>query len=173
MKWIAFLVLSFLCLSLSCQNSPKRITHLRGLAHTLPYHIQIGQGLSPHEKRLVKALIDETFAEVDQIYNHWNPQSELSKLNQTPAKEKTLLSPALFQVLTLAKNISELTQGRYDPTLGALIASWKENLKEGRLPPSFDTPTGWEHFQFEKQKISKDSETVSLDLDGMIKGLLN
>ena len=139
MRWIALLLLS--CLCMHCQSASRRVTHLRGIAHTLPYHIQIGKALSFHEKRKVKALIDETFAEVDRLYNHWNPHSELSKLNQALPHEKVLLSPPLFQVLVTAKNISELTQGRYDPTLGALIVSWKKHLKKRTIAPSSEPPS--------------------------------
>lgn len=168
MKFLIFFLFPFLLVS--CQSPNKKVTHLRGIAHTLPYHIQIGKDLSHHEKKKAKAAIDDTFAEIDTLYNHWNPNSELSLLNQHPAGHALPLSPYLKDVLLLAQSFSLLTEGRYDPTLGTIIQKWKTSLKAGTVPTCLNLPSGWKHFELQNQTITKDCENISFDLDGMIKG---
>lgn len=116
----------------------KKISSIQGVAHMHPYHIQIGNSLSSKEKKEISKLIDSIFTEIDEVYNHWNPNSELSRNS---------LTPKVQSILSLAHFFSEVTEGLYDPTLGAPIQAFKE---EGKLPSPF-------------------LETI-YDLDGMLKG---
>jgi len=62
-KHIIFLLL-LLCFS--CSKSP---THFKGLAHTHPYHVQLGHLLSSGEKKEVEELLSDIFKEVDRLYS--------------------------------------------------------------------------------------------------------
>ncbi|MGE0197598.1 MAG: FAD:protein FMN transferase [Simkaniaceae bacterium] len=139
--YLQALVLMFL---VGC--SSNAITHFQGIAHTHSYHIQIAASLSTKEKQKIKTLIDEVFDEVNLCYNHWNPQSELSLVNQGSPS-----TPKLREILSLALMYKELTGGRYDPFLGGVISAWKESLKKGELP-------------------DLNPLHVAIDLDGMLKG---
>ncbi|NGX50229.1 MAG: FAD:protein FMN transferase [Chlamydiae bacterium] len=135
--------LILLLLLLGCSSST--VTHFQGVAHTHSYHIQVAGELSTRAKQEIKLLIDDTFDEVDTLYNRWNPLSELS------TTQGLACSPKLSAILALAMSFKELTGGLFDPTLGGEIAAWKESLKRGELP---------------------DIEAVrpEVDLDGMLKG---
>jgi len=147
------------------------VTHFHGHAHTHPYHIQIGQALSQKEKESIKALLSATFEDIDTFYNHWNPHSELSQVNQLELGETFTLSPSLLHLIEKAKELTTFTEGHFDPTLGSLISAWKSALLKGKLPDSPESiPTGWDLFSFENGEAKKFSPHAQIDLDGFLKG---
>ncbi|MCP5504701.1 MAG: FAD:protein FMN transferase [Chlamydiales bacterium] len=113
------IILLFLLLLVGCAKKP---TSIQGIAHTHPYHLQIGHSLSTSEKREISNLIHAVFVEIDEVYNHWNPHSELSR---------NLSTPKVKAILTLAHSFCKLTDGWYDPTLGQPIHNFKT---KGILP---------------------------------------
>ena len=64
----------------------------------------------------------------------YRPHTELSQLNRRAASNPVLVEQRLFELLCLARNISEETDGCFDPTSGQLIALWRQCRKEVRLP---------------------------------------
>lgn len=154
--------LALLLLCVGCR-SPRTPYTLSGTAMTMAYTIHIGD---PHPDPLLLAhLVETTFAEVDQIYNNWNPHSELSALNQLPAGKVVRLSPALATLLHKVEALVGVTEGRFDPT----VAPLKKQLLQGVCP----TPTsavGWHCLHLEGDQFWKEYEETSLDLGGVAKG---
>ena len=156
MKYILGLLL--LC---ACQKSAS-LNHFSGQAFNIPYHIQIGHKLSDKEKQSVCAVIQEVFTHIDGCFNHWNPNSEVSQFNQISQNTPFSASPHLIALLLQSKTISELTQNRFDPTLGALTSA----LKHGKI---LQGAAGSQHLVIDGQNISKTAE-IKIDLDGISKG---
>lgn len=130
---------------------------------TIDYHIIIGERLCLPRQRLAQKIIHECFTEVNEIYNKWNPDSELSRLNRLPPHEKAPLSSKLAHLLTLTDEAYQMSQGRFDPTVEPLLTLWKE------APPKTFPPIGWSMIHFEEGYFWKDDACV-LDLSGIAKG---
>jgi len=64
----------------------------------------------------------------------WRESSELSELNRAPVGERTSISPELHGELSRARELRELTDGAFDPAVGALLQAWK--VREGGRVPS-------------------------------------
>ena len=142
---------------------------------TIDYSIIIGHELTTQQKNTVEAVIKATFLETDRLYNKWNPQSELSLLNRSPAHSPIPLSPELESLLLTTNSIVELTQGRFDPTIEPLQQLWKTCFNQNREPSpqelSLIIPSiGWHHIQIDHHTFTKDHDLVSLDLGGIAKG---
>lgn len=142
---------------------------------TIEYRILIGDALSPGDKNSISRIIRETFDEVNRIYNKWNPDSELSRLNRLKAGIKIQLSQELEQLLVLTDKIVELTDGRFDPTIEPLQALWKEYLEQNKTPSvreiqSIAHVIGWNKIHFINHFFYKDADETSLDLGGIAKG---
>lgn len=142
---------------------------------TIDYHIIIGDRLSASDYQHIKDLIFNTFREVDNIYNKWNPQSEISQLNQLKAGEMVSLSPQLEKMLFLTNAIVKLTSGKFDPTIEPLQQLWKNHLDKGVIPSEKDIQSiwpaiGWHHLHFGYGKFFKDHDRTRLDLGGIVKG---
>ncbi len=86
--------------------------------------------------------------EAEQRLSTWTPDSELSRVNRTPAGEEFVLSPRLARDLAGALECGRLTAGAFAPGVGALVRAWAlrtggrlpdpEQIDEARASASFD-----------------------------------
>lgn len=172
-----YIYLLFLILFSGCHESTpvSKMTTLSGNAMTISYRILIGHPLSDSQERAAQTLVRSTFEEVDRIYNKWNPQSELSRLNQLPAHTTISISPELEHFLAVTQKVVEISQGRFDPTVEPLQQLWKERFSLGTTPTKEDIAAiipaiGWDKIHFGNGKFSKDHSATQLDLGGIAKG---
>lgn len=171
-----FLLLLLLILFLSCQTKPKNpTTHFHGVVMTIPYHIIVGCPLAPSQLQTIQTIIDQTFDEVNRVYNKWNPSSELSQINDAQAFQVIPLSSNLYQFLLLVDEMVALSDGRFDPSVEPVQKLWKESLENQMLPAQVDleerfSSVGWDTFHFTPDQIWKEHANSSLDLGGIAKG---
>ncbi len=164
----------------SCHKTPPPpkdpCTHFEGTAMTLPYHIIVGKNLSDEQKNFASEIIQNTFNEIDSTFNNWNPQSEISKINEAPADQPIPLSPQLDSLLTLCNEIVALSGGRFDPSIEPLQNLWRESLKDKKMPQTEDLQKacdaiGWAHFSMKNGILKKDQIDAHIDLCSISKGL--
>ncbi len=102
-------------------------------------------------------------------------EAELFKLNAAPHGAETPISPELREALVMALDCARLTDGAFDPTLGACVRLWKKSLRTGKLP---DVNTlnralngsGWQNLQLTERGVIKTVEGMRIDLGGIGKG---
>lgn len=170
---IFFVLISSLCkIIFFCSDSPQWHS-FDGNAMTLDYHIMVN--LNVKDQKKLNEIISSTFREIDCIYNKWNPDSEISKINQLKAHEIISISSELENFLSMTENIVKLSQGRFDPTIEPLQQLWKDHLKEGLIPCYADIQSilpavGWHKLHFGQGKFFKDHNDTSLDLGAIAKG---
>lgn len=167
-----FFVIGVLLLFWSLPPSPEHL-HFKGNAMTIDYHIVVRA--QEGDAETLSKIIDETFQEVDRIYNNWNPQSEVSALNRIKAGVEMSLSKDLETFLLRTQEIVHLTEGRFDPTVDPLRKLWHGALEKGAVPSQQEIDdlmpaVGWHHLHLENGKVIKDSDRTSLDLGGVAKG---
>jgi thiamine biosynthesis lipoprotein len=168
-------ILLLLCLGCSEKIPTAGTTSFSGIAMTIEYRLVIGNTLTQEQSEKIQQIITSTFEEINAVYNNWNPQSELSKLNQLGADQKIAITPELEGLLKLADQLVHLTEGKFDPTIAPLQNLWKTKLAQG-LTPSDDEilsaakATGWNKIHFEKGFFWKDEAKTALDLGGIAKG---
>ena len=62
--------------------------------------------------------------QVDAQMSPWLPDSDLNRLNCAPPGAWLTLPPEILEVLACALDIGRLTQGAFDPAVGALVDAW-------------------------------------------------
>ena len=136
----------FVILSLfvaACQSVPsvprQGCSHFQGQALTMPYHVIIGETLSTDQKKEVLAIVERTFREIDEIFNIYNPSSEISRLNAAPSNAYYALSAPLEETLAFCDKIVQLSGHRFDPTIEPLFRLWKEGINVSRAPSNRST----------------------------------
>jgi thiamine biosynthesis lipoprotein len=80
--------------------------------------------------------IEDVFAavrQVDAVLSSWRDDSEIARLNQAPPGQATSLSADLYRLLGEAAHWSRVTDGAFDPGIGALIDAW-DLRGRGRVP---------------------------------------
>lgn len=166
----------FLCLT-ACSSSTQYpvTTKFSGHTMTIDYSIIIGQPLNASQQNQILAIIESTFNEINTIYNKWNPDSELSRLNRLKAMEIATLSPQLEHFFWLADRLVRACKGKFDPTIEPVQQLWKEHLSQGKEPSSSDIEAlapaiGWHHLHILQGVFYKDHDQTKIDFGGIVKG---
>ncbi|MDP2348993.1 MAG: FAD:protein FMN transferase [Gammaproteobacteria bacterium] len=105
------------------------------------------------------------------------PNSELSRLNTSPVNTELPLSREMAEVLRLAVEMSELTGGAFDVTVGPLVNRWgfgPEARSTTRIPTQDEIQAllarvGYRNLQLQDATLIKTAD-VYLDLSGIAKG---
>lgn len=108
---------------------------LTACANETPYQVQdyvFGtlvdvsiQGLPKRDAEQLAAGVMQEFRQLHQQLHAWQPDSELSGLNQAIAHQQAKsVSPLLGQMLRDASDYSAQSKGLFNPAIGQLIALW-------------------------------------------------
>lgn len=121
----AFTALAFAVLAACSFQPEEKIWEISGPVFGTGYHINVV--LTDDQERLETLAngIDEVLEEVDASMSTWRADSELSRFNQrTDQSEWFSVSAGLFEVLDKAREISTLTGGAFDVTIGPVVNLW-------------------------------------------------
>lgn len=117
-------------------------------------------------------------AELEDVFSDWRPASEVRRLAEQPARWVPV-SPELFDVLATALEISRLSGGAFDPTLGPVTLLWRRARETGVLPDSLAlrdamARTGWRHVTLDSSTCAArlDVAGMRIDLGGIAKGYI-
>lgn len=126
-------------------------------------------------------IVHEEFKRLDKIFNFYDSQSEISRLNST-CNTPFEASKELIEVLKLSQEINEATGGCFDVTYANLYFFWKELIKNGGVK-SFPSAQEIEDLRkmCGKEYIEIDSnektvlikkQGVKIDLSGIAEGYM-
>lgn len=125
------------------------------------------------------AQVEALFAANEQALSRFRPNSELSQLNARSG-EWVVVSDLLWQQATLAVQMAELTNGRFDPTLLDALeqAGYRQSFEtlardqwNGRLAAGDPLLQQWTAIEFDEARHAlKLPAGVYLDLGGIAKG---
>lgn len=144
-----------------------------------PYTVKIvGVSLSPAQVGELKREIESCLQEVNRQMSHYDPASELSRFNRTPAHTPFKVSPEFARVVRFSLDLSRRSQGAFDPTLGPVVNLWGFGEKTDRraVPPEAELKaalgqTGWQHLSVSSQdELVKDLPELTLNLSAVAKG---
>lgn len=115
------------------------------------------------------------FARLEDIFSDWRPASETSKLCARPG-EWIAVSQPLWELLEICDRMAKATDGLFDPTVGPLVALWRESRTRGRLPEASQLAdararTGWRRVERNaKGNQVRVAGGTRLDFGGIAKG---
>jgi thiamine biosynthesis lipoprotein len=162
----------------SFEDEPK-IWEISGGIFGTTYHINVV--LPENEARLQTLAegIAQELTQVDQAMSTWKPDSELSRLNQkSDQSEWTRLSAPLFEVIQRAQEISELSDGAFDITVGPIVNLWGfgPEARPDHTPSEDElaallSVTGWEFLELDPEKRAiRSDQPQYIDLSAIAKG---
>lgn len=170
-----YLFLIFVCFSCTSQPKAPKTTTFSGVAMTIPYKVIIGSNLNPESYELVQDIIAQVFEQVNQTYNNFNPESEISRINQLRSHENTSISKELYDIFQLTQQVVHDTEGLFDPTIAGLEKVWRQAQKEDRIPSEEElidikTAIGWNNLSYTPTSFTKSHSKTEIDLCGIAKG---
>lgn len=124
----------------------------------------------------LKAEIDQRLLAINQLMSTYIDDSEITRLNELAVGEAMALSSENLQMLRLSRKLHEQSHGKFDVTLGPLIALWGF----GADPSRVDVPEsaaiaealaslGLDKLQIQGNEVTK-KVPVSVDFSAIAKG---
>lgn len=135
--------------------------------------------ISPYKE--AAETVYKEFKRLDKIFNLYDPDSEINKLNSTYNKPFKC-SKELMEVILLAKEVYNLTDGAFDISFGTPYEFWKNLIKKGkinRFPSQEEIGRikelgGMQYLEIDKEKgtITIKKEGLKIDLGAIAKGYM-
>lgn len=131
----------------------------------------------PHAKQAVSEVMQE-FQRLHNMLHAWQP-SELSKMNTAFAQDRSeAISPELAYILQDAMQLSQLSQGLFNPAIGGLVQLWGFHADEFKPAlPDKKQIVMWVKANPQMSDISithgraeSNNKSVQVDLGGYAKG---
>jgi FAD:protein FMN transferase len=107
-------------------------------------------------------------AELDAIMSDYKPDSELMRLCKKAGGDPVKVSEDLFKVLRRAEEISKLSDGAFDVTIGPVVRLWRRARRTGELPDPEELRRALAKVGFKKMRLSARDRTVQLLVMGML-----
>ena len=157
---------------------PPETLRFSGFTMGTTYSVQLAhlpQGLLLAD---VQAEVERVLVEVNQQMSTYVADSELSLLNQAATETSLPLSASLFKVLSAAQQLSQLSDGAFDMTVGPLVNLWGFGPDGERTPPSAEAiaqaregvGSQWVVLDQQAQTLRKQRPSISIDLSAIAKG---
>lgn len=118
---LLFLFVPLFGLLSACSDSEQKFS---GPAQGTSYHITVVDSPASVDMAQLARQIDSELAAIDLCCSNYRDDSELAQLNAAPVGEPLAVGEHLFEVLTLALEVSWLSNGAFDVTVGELITLW-------------------------------------------------
>ena len=165
-----FFLLPFL---VACSQPPLSHKQLTGFTMGTSYHLTvIGNGL---DYEYLQIRVDARLEEINRVFSTYIDDSELSLLNQTSTDRWLTLNPELYLVLEQSLQLTSITGGAFDVTVGPLVNAWGFGpVKQTATPTEQQlntllTQVGSQHLELSEGRLYK-HKNVYIDLSSVAKG---
>jgi thiamine biosynthesis lipoprotein len=122
------------------------------------------------EEAGANAAAHEAFARIaalDGIMSDYRPASELMQLCRKAGGEPVPVSEELFFVLSRGQEVSRLSDGAFDTTVGPVVKLWRRARRTQRLPDPDDLKQALALVGYQKMRLDPKARTVQLLVPGM------
>ena len=168
------LVVILLCSALPASAETLK---LNGKTMGSYYAISI-DGAAESDAAEIQKEMEVVLADVNRQMSTWDPESEISKFNQSDSTDWFPVSPGFAEVVLESIRLYKFTDGAFDPTVAPLIDLWGFGAKR---PKSFPTQeaidlarskTGMQFIeaQLEPPSIRKTRPDLTLNLSALAPG---
>ena len=179
MKIIVKSLLSAFCLMtlLSCQAHDTE-SELSGATQGTTYHIKV---VFPDNQPLsVESLhpqIEAVFSDIDIKLSNYRDDSEISRINQQNTTEWIPVSPEIAELINIAQQVYERSDGCYDLTIKPLFDLWGFSKHQNRIPGDEEIKQALLHVGMNRievdtanPRIRKKDPLLRIDLSSIAQG---
>lgn len=174
----AFLILFLLTTLCACQDYNKELISINGLTMGTSYSIKL-KSKNGSDKNTIQSNIEKILADINQTMSTYISDSELSLFNQSRNTDWQVLSADLYRVIESANQVSSISNGAFDITVGPLVNIWGfgpdpygRDIPSNTVIQAIKQHTGYKKLYFDgaRQRVSKSDPDVTIDLSGIAKG---
>ncbi len=123
------------------------------------------------DEATAKKASDAAFAriaELDGIMSDYKESSELMELCKKAGGEPVPVSEDLFTVVSRALEISRLTQGAFDITVGPIVRLWRMARQTRQMPDAGPLAAALKLVGYEQVKLDAKNRTIQLTAKGIL-----
>ena len=163
-----------------CSFQPEEnVWEISGPVFGTRYHISVVMAGDQARLEAIASGIEQALEQVDASMSTWRDDSELSRLNRRDDQSNwTSVSDPLYEVLSKALEVSRLTGGAFDVTIGPVVNLWgfgpqaqPETAPPDDLLARVLAGTGFEKLELRKQPPAvRASSPQYIDLSAIAKG---
>ena len=114
-----------------------------------------------------EAVFDE-FDRLDALMSVWKEGSDVERLNRAAGETAVPVSAETREVLSMARQASEWTEGKFDVTFGALSGLWKfDHDLDGNIPARADVVSRLPLIDYQQLEVDDAKGTAFLKRKGM------
>ena len=128
------------------------------------------------EKNSVQSEIEVKLEHINSLMSTYIEDSEISRFNRHNSEEPFEVSPEVIEVLEMALEISEMSGGKFDVTIGPLVNLWGFGPVEGlqEVPSSIEIEealarVGMNNLEIAEHSLSKKGD-IYVDFSAIAKG---
>lgn len=175
------LILMMTVIYLNQQSAPAgQLLSISGSTMGTSYHIKLAPESAQNvDLNQLKQKIDARLKVIDAEMSTYKEESDVSKVNRSAADVWQPVAQETLRVLKTAQEISRISHGAFDITVGKLVNLWgfgpTVNLDD--VPPATKiskllTSVGYEKIALQDQPpaVKKGSSAVTIDLSAIAKG---
>jgi len=131
-------------------------------------------------KDRIQAASDQTFQlmlDLETKMSAHMDTSEISRINQQAGRKAVLVSGDTRDLILQSLDVSQITEGAFDATIGAVKKLWKFDEGESDIPDPKDLTeslsfVNYKNILIEDSRILLQKDRMNLDLGGLAKGYI-
>jgi len=141
--------------------------------------VRVSDCTLPDCSTALPALISRRLDELNAVFSHYDPASEVSAFNRHSGNDWFPVSDRLAEVVTLAQDVSELSNGAFDITVAAAVDAWgfgatatTEGAATDAAVAAAARVTGYRNLEVrnESPALRKTDPAMRIDLSAIAKG---
>lgn len=176
--WITCLLLLGLA-ACAPRQSEEAVLALDGRTMGTYWSVRVAAPPAELDAEALRADLEDALATVNAQMSNYDPESEISRLNQAALGEWVEVSPELVEVMVAAREVSELSAGAFDVTVGPLVNLWgfgSHPVERDRVPDEAAIEAARAKVDWRAVEVREDppalrrTADVYADLGGIAKG---
>jgi thiamine biosynthesis lipoprotein len=134
----------------------------------------MGESEESAQKAALQAF--QEIKRIEHLMSPWIESSDVSQMNRSAGKEGVRVSPETIEVIKKAQEVSKLSEGGFDITVGPLVQLWRKASEGGKPPEMEEVKETLNLVNFRNLKthyggkVSLRKKGMTIDLGGIAKG---
>lgn len=163
-RLVQFGIMIIISQLLSCSKEPPIFKKSKFLMDTVVTITAVGQ------KEDVEKAIDATFSEIERLeslLSGFKEGNDIDRINKSAGIKPVKVDKDVIKVIIKAKEVSEMTGGTFDITIGPLSSLWGFGIKENYLPQEKEVKKLLPLVDYKNLFVDEDKSEIFLKRKGM------
>ncbi|WP_232470517.1 MULTISPECIES: FAD:protein FMN transferase [Methylococcus] len=160
----------------ACQSGENE-TLLSGDVQGTTYHIKMVLDGLPLDQAALKQAVDAVYNDIDLKLSNYREDSEISRLNREATTDWLTVSPEIAELVDIARQVHDKTDGCYDLTIKPLFDLWGFSRHQNRVPTDDEIAAVLPHIGMDKlevdapgRRLRKKDPALRIDLSSIAQG---